>query len=117
MSDHPVVRLTGGVVAYDGRRVLHGVDLTVCTGETLAVLGLVPLHSGEVALFGTPLRRFRQWRRIGYVPQRLGAGSGVPATVDQVVASGRLARRGFARPARAADRTAVTAALGAVGLA
>ena len=82
-----------------------------------AVLGLVPLSAGAVTLFGTPQRRFRQWHRIGYVPQRLGAGSGVPATVREVVASGRLARRGVLRPPGAADRAAVDAALRAVGLA
>lgn len=127
-----VVDVRHGVVAYDGRPVLRDVSLKVNPGEVVAILGangsgkstlvrailgLVPLASGEVALFGTPLRRFRQWRRIGYVPQRIGAGSGVPATVGEVVASGRLARRGILRPPRAADRAAVAAALTAVGLA
>jgi zinc transport system ATP-binding protein len=51
------------------------------------------------------------------VPQRVGAGSGVPATVGEVVAAGRLARRGFLRPATGADRRAVAEALEAVGLA
>ena len=44
------------------------------------------------------------------------AGSGVPATVGEVVASGLLARRGIFRPARQADRAAVRAALTDVGL-
>lgn len=126
------VTITAGVVVYGGRPVLHAVNLAVPVGETVAILGangsgkstlvrallgLAPLRSGEVTLFGTPSRRFRQWRRIGYVPQRLGAGSGVPATVREVVSAGRLARRGFARFARAGDRDAVRAALNAVGLA
>ena len=50
------------------------------------------------------------------MPQRIGAGSGVPATVGEVVASGRLARRGIFRPPGAADRAAVRAALTDVGL-
>ncbi|MFD0803595.1 ATP-binding cassette domain-containing protein, partial [Streptomonospora algeriensis] len=58
-----------------------------------AMLGLVPLASGSVELHGTPLRRFREWGRIGYVPQRLSAGGGVPATVREVVASGQVVRR------------------------
>jgi len=127
-----VVEVEHGVVAYDDRPVLRGIDLTVDHNEVVAILGangsgkstliratlgLVPLVAGRIALFGTPLRRFRQWRRIGYVPQRLGAGSGVPATVREVVSSGRLARRGFARPSRRADTRAVDAAIAAVGLA
>ena len=39
-----------------------------------AALGLAPLRRGEAALFGVPLRRFRHWRRVGYVPQRARRG-------------------------------------------
>ncbi|HEX6967544.1 MAG TPA: metal ABC transporter ATP-binding protein [Micromonosporaceae bacterium] len=127
----PVIEVVDGSVGYGNRGVLRGVSVTVSPGEVVAVLGtngsgkstlvrailgLVPLTAGSVALFGTPLRRFRQWSRIGYVPQRLGAGSGVPATVAEVVAAGRLSRRGLLRPARSTDRAAVAAALRAVGL-
>ncbi|MGQ5263936.1 metal ABC transporter ATP-binding protein [Micromonospora sp. ZYX-F-536] len=128
----PVITVEHGAVGYDGRPVLRDVSLTVTAGEVVAVLGangsgkstliravlgLVPLTAGSVTLFDRPLRRFRQWERIGYVPQRLGAGGGVPATVREVVASGRLARRGVLRPPGAADRAAVDAALRSVGLA
>ncbi|HEX5542079.1 MAG TPA: metal ABC transporter ATP-binding protein [Micromonospora sp.] len=128
----PVVEVRRAAVSYDNRPVLRDVSMSVAAGEVVAVLGangsgkstlirailgLTPLAAGSVTLFGTPLRQFRQWPRIGYVPQRIGAGSGVPATVGEVVAAGRLARRGVLRPARAADRAAVTAALRAVGLA
>ena len=126
------VWMDGVAVGYGARLVLEGVSLSVSTGETVAILGangsgkstliraalgLVPVSSGSVELFGTPLRRFRHWQRVGYVPQRLGAGSGVPATVGEVVSAGRLARRGFLRPASARDRRAVGDALAAVGLA
>src|SRR5690606_39901735 len=60
--------------------------------------------------------RFRHWWRIGYVPQRLTIGGGVPATVREVVASGRVARRRRLSRFRPEDREAVTRALAAVGL-
>ncbi|NJC85533.1 metal ABC transporter ATP-binding protein [Planosporangium mesophilum] len=133
-GNEPVVAAEGIVVGYGGRPVLHGVTLRVTAGEVVAVLGangsgkstliksvlgLLSPRGGEVRLFGTPQRRFRDWYRIGYVPQRLDAGGGVPATVREVVASGRLARRGFLRGllgGGAADREAVSAALVDVGL-
>jgi zinc transport system ATP-binding protein len=40
----------------------------------------------------------------------------VPATVEEIVAAGRLARRGWWRPLRREDREEVRHALGAVGL-
>jgi zinc transport system ATP-binding protein len=127
-----VVNVRNLAVAFDGREVLHGISLDVVAGEVVAilgangsgkstlvraVLGLAPVIGGRIDLFGVSQDRFRDWARIGYVPQRMGAGSGVPATVGEVVASGRLARRGLFRPRRAADRAAVLAALSDVGLA
>lgn len=127
----PVVDLSGATASLGGRAVLGGIDLTVARGEVVALLGAngsgksttvravvgrVPLTSGGLKLFGTPIARFRQWRRIGYVPQRSTAASGVPASVREVVSSGRLSRSRL-RPLRRADRAAVERALQVVGLA
>lgn len=118
-------------VTLEGRPVLRHVDLDVAEGEMVALLGangsgkstlvraavgLVPADDGEVELFGTPLARFRAWRRVGYVPQHSRAVAGVPATVQEVVMSGRLSRRPLVGLASAADHDAVTAAVDRVGL-
>ncbi|HEX4190425.1 MAG TPA: ABC transporter ATP-binding protein [Marmoricola sp.] len=132
-ADDPaeVVRVAEGAVALGGRPILRDIDLTVNHGEVVALLGangsgkstlvkaivgLNPMTKGEVRLFGTPLEKFSQWPRLGYVPQRSTIAQGVPSTVWEVVASGRMSRRRPLLPLRAADREAIGAAIEQVGL-
>lgn len=130
-SPSVVAEMHDGCVSLGGRPILRGIDLAVRKGEVVALLGpngsgkstlvrslmgLVPLSRGGVSLFGTPLPRFRDWRRVGFVPQRVGATSGVPASVWEVVSSGRLSHRSFLKPMRKADRVAISNAIAAVGL-
>jgi zinc transport system ATP-binding protein len=128
----PVIDVENAVVAYGGRPVIHGVNLRIRAGEVVALLGangsgkstlvracvgLLPLVSGQVRLFGTPVQRFRAWNRLGYVPQRITAASAVPATVREVVQAGRLSGTPWWRPLNRSDGEAVYRALEAVGLA
>ena len=129
-SSRPV-DLAGGAVAIGGRPILRAVDLRVEQGELVALMGangsgkstlvraltgLLPLTAGSLHLFGTPFGEFEDWRRIGFVPQRSSATSGVPASVWELVASGRLTRRRLLRPLSGADRTAIREALEVVRL-
>ncbi|MQY32682.1 High-affinity zinc uptake system ATP-binding protein ZnuC [Streptomyces sp. RB17] len=127
----PVIALRGVTAELGARPVLRGIDLTVGRGEVVALLGAngsgkstairtiigqVPVSGGTVELFGTPRRAFRDWARVGYVPQRTTAAGGVPATVTEIVSSGRLSRTRFG-VFRRADREAVHRALELVGMA
>ncbi|MFH9015304.1 metal ABC transporter ATP-binding protein [Streptomyces sp. NPDC017943] len=127
----PVVSLRGVRADLGSRPVLRGIDLTVRSGEVVALLGAngsgkstavrsiigqVQTGAGEIRLFGTDRARFRDWHRVGYVPQRTTAAGGVPATVTEVVSSGRLSRARFG-VLRKADHAAVRRALELVGMA
>ncbi|WP_035934376.1 metal ABC transporter ATP-binding protein [Knoellia aerolata] len=131
MTDTPLISLRAASFGYADRRVVDGVSLSQGRGEVIALLGpngsgkttlvkgLLGLSDhlgGEVLLFGTPLARFRDRPRIGYVPQRHSLSASVRATVREVVEVGRLTRRPWWRPAGTADATAVDEALDAVGL-
>lgn len=112
--------------------ILRGIDLQVPRGQALALLGangsgkttlvkaligLTPLASGSVQLFGTDIsaRRSVPWPRIGYVPQRVSASPSMSATAEEVVASGLLTNRRL-RPGPGSRRQ-VRDALAEMGLA
>jgi zinc transport system ATP-binding protein len=117
--------------AYDGHPVIEHVGLSVDAGEFVALvgpngsgkstllrvlLGLLSPQTGEVELLGTDPRRLRDRWRLGYVAQRPTLDAELPATVEEVVAAGRLARRGWFRRLRAEDRAAIDHAVESVGL-
>ena len=129
----PVLAIEHLAVGYDGCPVLSDVMLTIGPGEVVAllgangsgkstmiktVLGIVAPTSGTVRVLGADIRDRRAvpWRRVGYVPQRMTATSGVPATAAETVAAGLLDRTRL-RPSRRDSRRRVHAALDSVGLA
>lgn len=113
--------------AYDGREVLHGLDLELASGEFLGVLGpngsgkstllramtgVLPLTAGEVRLFGRPLRELKRReiaRRVGVVPQ--AGTTPFEFTVREVVGMGRTPHIGRLHGETDNDRAAVEAAL------
>jgi zinc transport system ATP-binding protein len=128
----PVVLAARGVsFAYGTELVLERVSLEVRAGEFAALagpngsgkstllrilLGLLAPQSGAVSVFGAAPRDLRERWRVGYVPQRPRIAPDLPATVEEVVATGRLPKQGWWRRRRADDRDAVDHALESVAL-
>jgi zinc transport system ATP-binding protein len=126
-----LVEAAGISFSYGRQPVLEHVELAVRSGEFVALvgpngsgkstllrvlLGSLDPSSGTVRLFGEPPSRLADRARIGYVPQRPVLDSEVPATVDEIVMAGRLARRGWWRPLHKDDHRQVAHALESVGL-
>jgi zinc transport system ATP-binding protein len=72
---------------------------------------------GSVRLFGEDPRRLRERWRVGYVSQRPSVQDDLPATVQEVVSAGRLARMGWWRWPGRSDREEIDHAMESVGLA
>jgi zinc transport system ATP-binding protein len=127
----PLVEGWGLGFGYTEEPVLADVGIAVHPGEFVALvgpngsgkstllrllLGTLRPDTGTVRLFGEAPNDLADRGRLGYVPQRPVMASETPATVHEIVAAGRLARRGWWRLLTRDDRRAITHALTSVGL-
>ncbi len=116
-------------VAYRRKPVLWNVDFTLPEGNLIglvgpngagkstlikAIMGLLPLLSGYVKIYGEPLENMRH--RVGYVPQRESVDWDFPINALDVVTMGRYGRLGlFSRPSKE-DKQIAMACLEKVGM-
>ncbi len=129
LTSAPLIDARGISFAYGSTPVLEEVSLSVRPGEFVALvgpngsgkstllkilLGSLPSRTGVVRLVGSPPDELHDRGRLGYVPQRPSLSPDVPATVEELVSAGRLARRGWWRPFTAEDRLAVRHAMESV---
>ncbi|AQP46905.1 ABC transporter ATP-binding protein [Tessaracoccus aquimaris] len=100
-----LIRAQGVYVSIGGMPILRDVSLTVAAGEAVALLGgngsgkstlvrtllgILPHQEGEITLFDQQVPGFRDWWKVGYVPQH--SVISVPnATVREIASAGRLA--------------------------
>ncbi len=99
--------------SYEHHPVLKGVSLKIQKGDFLAVigpngggkstlvkcmLGFLTPQRGSIRLWERPLKEFRDWAKIGYVPQRAGEGVDIlfPLTVAEFL---RLPEKWYGRRA------------------
>ncbi len=132
MQNGAVVALDHVCFTYEREQILQDVSLVVRQGDFVGlvgpngsgkttllriILGLQRACCGRVQLFGQDLTDFRQWARIGYVPQKAASfNSGFPATVREVVLTGRVPRRGLFRRLTRADHAMADRAIELVGM-
>ena len=112
-------------LGYEHRPLLEHLDFTVRAGDYAAVLGengsgkstllksllgLTPPLSGEIE------RPAQKTGRLGYLPQQTPAQRDFPATVEEVVLSGFLNRRGFRLTYTGAEKSEALMHLGKLGI-
>ena len=127
----PYVEIEDVEFDYGVVRVLEDINLTVAPGDFLGIIGpngsgkttllrimlglLLPAR-GTIRLFGHPPSSFRQWGRLGYVPQKATLDPTLPATVHEVVATGLVPTLGLFERIGAAHRKRISDVLGHVGM-
>ena len=92
-----------------GQNILSNVSLEIFNGEYVAIigpngggkttlirmlLGLEDPTNGDIKIFGKKLQNFKDWNKIGFVPQRAAqVDQNFPATALDIVNMGRTSKR------------------------
>ncbi len=131
MSETPhQLEIQNASVGYGEKIVLRDLTFSVPHGARVAVVGpngagkstlfkalvgLLPLHSGQIFIHGLPLGNHKDC--VAYVPQREDVDWRFPVTVGDVVMMGRYDRRGWLRGASRSDQEVVSKSLAQMGIA
>jgi ABC-type Mn2+/Zn2+ transport system ATPase subunit len=122
----PLLALRGASFGYDGKLIVHDVDLTIGRGDFVALLG--PNGAGKSTLLrgivgllaaeeGAVEYGFdRAARPIGYVPQRDSLDPIFPLTAREVVLMGTYARLAPLLPVRRREQSLALDCLEQVGM-
>ncbi len=90
------------------------------SGKTTLIrvmLGLAGPFSGVIRLFGQKIDAFRDWSRIGYLPQSLtGLNPYFPSTTREIVALGLLSGKRFPKYISRSDARDIDAVLDLLGI-
>ncbi len=116
----------------NGHPVLENISFALYEGEYLGIigpngggkttllrimLGLLKPSSGKVKIFGHEIHHFKERYKLGYVPQRAAHEEFYfPASVEEVVRSGRTAKMGLFKRFQREDLEAVKQAMDIAGV-
>ena len=129
MKSSTAINITHVGVHYRAQEALRDVNCIIKPGKitgifgpngagksTLmkAILGLVPMSSGQVLYENQPL--MQQLEKVAYVPQRSQIDWNYPATVWDIVMMGRVKKTGWLRSFSTVSRQVAKAALARVGI-
>jgi len=122
-----IIEVSNVSFSYNDQEILKDVNLSIHKGDYLGIvgsngsgkttllriiLGLLSPNSGFVRLFGKDLKEFKDWSKIGYVPQKvINFDNNFPITVLEVVLMGRYGKRGLFHNVTEDDKQKVEEAL------
>ncbi len=113
--------------AYNSNNVLNDISFSVNEGDYVGlvgpngsgkttliklILGLLNPKKGNILLFGINSSEFKNWHKIGYLPQKLGNFNPFfPATVKEIVSLGLFSKKKFPKRITASDEIEINEAM------
>ena len=123
-TPQPIIEIRGLSAGYDGRTVLHDVDLTVYERDFLGIIG--PNGGGKTTLVKCILGLLKPTAgtiayhpgnlSLGYLPQYTRIDRKFPITVEEVVLSGLNGQKPLTARLTRADREKARAVVARMGL-
>jgi zinc transport system ATP-binding protein len=81
------------------------------------ILGLLQPNKGLISLFERNVADFEDWRKVGYLPQKINAfNPHFPATVKEIVSLGLLSTKSYPRRITKSDDKVISSALELLGI-
>jgi len=128
-----IIEIKNVSFSYNGKEnVLENVSLNIHKGDYIGfvgnngsgkttliklIIGLLKSDKGEIKLFGTDLKDFKDWQKIGYVPQKAANfEKGFPVNVFETVLMGRYVKQKIFQKTSQEDLAAAETALQNVGM-
>ena len=125
--ENNIIMVRGLGFDYGDGWVFHKLDLDIAQGDFVAVIGAngagnstlrkmlahaMPPTIGEIYYYGRPIENFKEWYKIGYVPQNpMKMQRAFPISVEEVVSLGLINSGSLLRSFGTQERRAVEKAL------
>lgn len=112
---------------YNSRDILNNISFSIYKGDYVGlvgpngsgkttlvkiILGLLKPERGNISLFGINSSGFKDWYKIGYLPQKLeNFNQYFPATVKEIVSLGLFSKKRFPKRITASDEKEINEAM------
>ena len=110
IHEETIIELQRVCFSYSKEEVIKDISLQIHRGDYVGIvgpngggkttllklmLGILRPSDGKVQLFGQDIKDFKDWYKIGYVPQKTYVEINFPVSVEELVAMGRYGKIGL----------------------
>jgi zinc transport system ATP-binding protein len=122
-----IIEISNISFSYGNKEIIKNINLSIHRGDYLGIvgsngsgkttllriiLGLIKSEFGSIKLFQQNIKDFKDWSKIGYVPQKvINFDNNFPLTVLEVVLMGRYGKLGLLHNIKTEDKLKAKEAL------